>query len=103
MISALIWSIIFAVPGGIFIGISYVNPVFVVLGYGLIFISGIFQCIVVGIFLSKISDIHKNSQIQTECLKNMSINMATINKNLKHYLADIDNNICNGFNAMINK
>ena len=103
MISALIWSIIFGTLGRLFLGISHVNPTFVSFGCGLIFISAIFQCIVVGMFLSKISDIHKNSQIQMECLKNMSINMATISKNLKHYLADIDNNICNGFNAMISK
>ena len=103
MISVFIWSIIFSVLGAVFLGISFVNPVFAVFWYGLFLISGIFQVITVGIFLSKISDIHKNSQIQTECLKNMSINMATISKNLKHYLADIDNNICNGFNAMLNK
>ena len=103
MISALIWSIIFGVLGGVFLGISYVNPVFVVLGYGLFFISGIFQAIIVGMFLSKISDIHKNNQIQTECLKNMNINIAAISKNLKHYLADIDTNMCNGFNVMLNK
>lgn len=103
MISAFIWSIIFGALGGVFLGIRYVNPIFALLGYGLLIVSVLFDAIAFGMFLSKISDIHKNSQIQTECLKNMNINIAAISKNLKHYLADIDTNMCNGFNAMLNK
>jgi hypothetical protein len=50
--------------------------------------------------LTAISDIHKNSQIHTECLKHICIDMKFISEITKHYLADINKNMCNGFNAM---